>query len=174
MKCIKQITGLLLCMLLLGALACTKEGPQGPAGVQGEQGPAGPKGDKGSTGAKGTANVIYSDWIKVTYTQSGSLYKSTIKVPKLTQVICDRGDVVVYVRVNNAFMKLNYESDLGYITYSFQPGSIEVLTNNGWLANFDNTFRYVLIPGGVHARLSGPVPDLNDYHAVCRYYDILE
>ena len=42
-------------------------GPAGPQGPQGEQGQMGATGSQGPKGDTGTANVIYSSWLDVTY-----------------------------------------------------------------------------------------------------------
>ena len=47
--------------------ACSKTGPTGPAGPAGQDGAAGAAGPAGPKGDTGTANVIYSPWLDVTY-----------------------------------------------------------------------------------------------------------
>lgn len=78
-------------------------GPAGPAGAAGAAGPAGAPGPKGDTG---TANVIYSPWLDVTYAadtvHNGSVidtlwWLANIAANKLTQTILDRGEMKVYV-----------------------------------------------------------------------------
>ena len=86
--------------------ACSKTGPEGP---QGEQGPAGETGATGAQGAKGdtgTANVIYSSWLDVTYDAdtvhngSGGIdtigFYAAIASESLTSDIINGGDIHVY------------------------------------------------------------------------------
>ncbi|MGN6353999.1 MAG: hypothetical protein ACTHLB_11460, partial [Parafilimonas sp.] len=47
--------------------ACSKTGPEGPQGEQGPPGETGAQGEQGAKGDTGTANVIYSGWLDVTY-----------------------------------------------------------------------------------------------------------
>src|SRR5215217_3270814 len=58
-------------------VACQKgdtgpAGPAGPAGAAGANGANGPQGPAGPQGDPGTANVIYSDWLDVTFEGSDS------------------------------------------------------------------------------------------------------
>ena len=78
-------------------------GPAGPAGAAGAAGPAGAPGPKGDTG---TANVIYSPWLDVTYAADTIHIGSTIDTlwwlanitaAKLTQTVLDRGEIKVYM-----------------------------------------------------------------------------
>lgn len=200
----KKLATILLCMTCLLFFSCTKKGPAGPQGPAGEQGPAGPQGDKGDTGAtgprgatgaqgpkgasgaqgpkgatgpqgpKGTANVIYSDWIYVTYSVSATQSYASFLVPELTQEIFDKGELVIYYRYASSYLfKLNFSDSNGYVLYRATVGSVSIYASGFW-GGSDAYFRYLVIPGGVHARQGAGRPDLDDYAAVCRYYGIPE
>lgn len=174
MKSIKKLSIVFICSLLLSFLSCTKEGPAGPQGEQGVRGQTGATGAKGRTG---TANVIYSDWFKLTFTYLSSVqvWRSSFNASKLTENIVDHGAVAVYYKwpdnLGGMIYKLNFSYRNYWLLYEVYVGKI-VLSGNSSFS--DGTYRYVLIPGGVHTRKAGPIPDLNDYHAVCQYYKIPE
>lgn len=150
-----------------------EQGEQGPKGEQGDQGPKGDPGEQGEQGPKGdtgTANVIYSDWIDTEFpnniTSSGAGFD--IDAPKLTKDIIDKGVVLVYAR-NLTITGFNYFA-LPFITsgdqHNFRVEKEKVLritvatlsgTPTSQVGNpFFEDYRYVLIPGGRAADLSGP------------------
>jgi hypothetical protein len=109
------IPGSLLIVMILFFASCTKEGPAGPAGATGPAGPAGPTGAQGPKGDTGTANVIYSGWLDVSYlpdtvqTPVGSAiqidtigYYADITAPKLTNTILNTGEIKVYVNFGSS------------------------------------------------------------------------
>lgn len=152
------------------------QGPRGTTGAQGPRGATGPKGDTGPRGSAGTANVIYSDRFSLYYSNAGGgNYYASFSVPRLTQDIIDHGEVVVYFRYGNHYLfKLNFSDASGSMVYRAEVGKVYIYVTGSWASGGAGTFRYVLIPGGIHARSSTPDPDLNDYRAVCRYYSIPE
>ncbi len=167
-----------LIAILLSFTACTKTGPQGPAGAQGSTGPTGPTGPAGSNGtngatgpqgAAGTANVIYSGWVHPT----GNFPLYIFDTKNITQDILDKGEVVVYYKtaMNNPIVALPISVGSSYAYYEVRLGEITVWSN---FLNNTLLFRYIIIPGGTGARRSSPAPDLNDYAAVCKYYNIPE
>lgn len=162
-------------------------GSQGAKGEQGATGATGPQGATGATGAQGpagTANVIYSNWITITASQWTGLGTATIttdiSAPKLTADIRDHGVVLVYHMYGSVARMLPYAyTTIGdHLDFTYIIGKITIRDyhQDGSVINtFANVqFRYVLIPGGVAARKSSPLPDYSDYHAVCRYYGIPE
>lgn len=182
--------------VLLIIPACEKEGPAGPAGSQGEQGIQGPKGDKGDRGATGpagprgatgpagpkgaagpagpkgatgTANVVYSDWMTLTFGGGPALYSENISVPKLTQAIMDRGEVSVYMKHDIYVEKLNYYISDEFVRYQLWVGNIAIYHNH--TRYLTHQYRYVLIPGGVHAAAKAGV-DLRNYEAVAEAFHI--
>lgn len=148
-------------------------GPEGPEGPQGPIGETGPQGPEGSQGPPGSANVIYSDWMRlgdvaeeyVTTLLSRNYAAYDLPAPELTQELIDQGIVLVYFRLLGAVSPLPITlggfSDAEPYTITFnasQPGKIIILSQ--YLDNTVNTlansseFRYVLIPGGVAANAS--------------------
>jgi hypothetical protein len=162
---------LLVTMVVLILLGCTKQGPAGAAGATGPQGPQGSNGSTGPTGPggpkgdTGTANVIYSKW--------DSSFIGTFDIwemPQITQGFLDSGVVLVYFR-NSAheIFQLNYSVGTFYIYYYTIPSYIYLNASNGAnLANY--AFRFVLIPG---ARAIGTSLQ-KDYKQLCQQYDIRE
>jgi hypothetical protein len=170
----------LLTIICLSTLLvkCKKgdDGPVGPAGTKGDAGEVGVKGATGATGATGTANVIYSDWITpATYTKTtvfGTLnFTYDIAASKLTQAILDKGTVLVYGKMNGYNpiiwptdqvsvlpVVINYlngttsEIDTWAARSTVGHIQINMTNNNNVYAGLSNahSFRYVIIPGGVH------------------------
>ena len=77
-----------------------------------------------------------------------------------------------------------YTGILAELKFRLSPGSITLKNSHITRPdidpkeiNYQNSYRYIIIPGGVHARHAAstlPLPDLKDYHAVCKYYGIAE
>ena len=170
----------ILCMaLVVGIVSCSKDGPAGPAGATGPAGPQGPAGSQGPAGAPGTANVIYSDWIDTTTWIADTVhngatidtlgYFADLDVPALDTNILNRGEIKVYVNVSNdptfpIVFPLPFNNGSLFIDPVFAPNIIE-LSSNGDLTNFP--FRYILIPGGTHARQAKI--NWNNYNEVKAY-----
>src|SRR3954471_16623721 len=101
----------LSCLLAASLLivAC-KKGDPGPQGDKGDKGDAGAQGAKGATGGKGdpgTANVLYSDWLDLTFTQDPSgIFFAQIDEDKLTDDILSKGEIKVYVNLSTAAEKV--------------------------------------------------------------------
>lgn len=128
---------------------------------------------KGDTGPAGTANVIYSDWMDVTYTpikntagDTTYAHQAQIDAPKLTNDILNSGDVKVYVNINTAASPTivplpvsDHKLIDDEINVYFAPQKINLLsfydestfTNQG---NKYYQYRYIIIPGGVKANAS--------------------
>jgi hypothetical protein len=151
-------------------------GPKTDAGwgaglnLQGPVGPAGP------AGPAGTANVIYSDWITpATYTKTtvfGTVhFSSIITAAKITQDILDKGTVIVYGKLsgyNPVIWPVDNVAALPIIiTYMSGANSnidtwsgitslgqiqIDLTSSTNAYSSISNahSFRYVIIPGGVH------------------------
>ncbi|MBE7174040.1 MAG: hypothetical protein INR73_25930 [Williamsia sp.] len=164
-------------------------GPAGPKGDTGATGAAGAPGAQGPKGDSGTANVIYSPWLDVTYLadtfrNAGVLdtagFYTNIAAAKLTAAVLNGGEIKVYwnygTTTNPAVAPLPY-FDLFYDAISIQPefhvgrifiyatGNYGTFTSNGAKVN---QYRYILIPGGAGARVAQPV-DWNDYNKVKEY-----
>src|SRR5690606_21349768 len=89
-----------VCILVLGSCKKGDTGPAGPAG------PAGPTGPEGPAGPAGSANVIYSGWLDVAFTEedvdqdgTNDGFFGVIDAPKLTSTIVNTGVVKVYCNV---------------------------------------------------------------------------
>lgn len=179
----------LLIALSLLFVGCSKTGPTGPAGETGPQGPAGPAGAAGAPGAQGnpgTANVIYSPWLDVTFDGSDSTgWFADIDAPKLVDSILNKGEIKVYSNfgsdsINSQFIvTLPVTSELYFTGVTIQPyfapqkitlvstGDLSTFTNNG---NKYLQYRYILIPGGTAAgrKPTGGV-NWNNYTEVKKY-----
>lgn len=177
MKNFNRFIMIILSLMLIGMtqMGC-KKGDTGPQGEQGEKGEQGDKGDKGDDGGTGTANVIYSDWASVSFSNSGSVYLGTIDAPKLTTDVLNKGEIAVYERtiigipptsVTN-YAKLPYTNGSKWINVNMEVGKI-ILRSNG---NSISSYRYVLIPGGVQASAVARHLDFSDYNAVQDFYEI--
>ncbi|SEW54402.1 hypothetical protein [Chitinophaga arvensicola] len=180
-------------MFLFAALvafaACSKDGAQGPAGNPGAAGPAGPAGPAGANGPKGdtgVANVIYSQWLNVTFdtirdqnnvaTTDG--FVGFVDVPKLTKDILTKGTINVYFNLDSAdhpyIVPLPYVDPYLFVSFRAEEGGLTIIASHDFSSgNFPGQkiiqqFRYVLIPGGVAAR-SANVVDWKDYKSVQRY-----
>ena len=155
-------------LLTLGCEGPTgPEGPQGPEGSQGAQGPEGPP---GTDGEPGTANVIYSDWIRLgdvaspadTTILSRSYARYHLPAPEVTQEVIDGASVTVYYSLVGMTTKLPFVlagvggDDPVAITFGLlEPGYITLLSqrldNEPFTLNLNSEFRYVIIPGGIAA-----------------------
>ncbi|SHM43231.1 hypothetical protein [Chitinophaga sp. CF418] len=183
-----NIISCLLLAFALFAVSCGKDGATGPAGAQGPAGPAGPGGPAGPAGPAGTANVIYSDWLDVTYepdtvhNPDGTIdtlqYIATIAETKLDLDMLSTGEIKVYLNGFSAadptVIPLPYFSIYSGLTIDpiFYLNTIQ-LTSNGDISTVTQAgvkyqqYRYILIPGGTPAR-KAPI-DWNNYKAVQLY-----
>lgn len=154
---------------------------KGDAGPEGPAGPAGPAGAQGPKGDTGTANVIYSAWLDVTYTvdiaDNGDTlgYYANIPAPKLTSAILNSGEMKVYFNfgttaqpdvvplpLSDPFYGLVFTVDYFvqriYVYANFDPSTV-VSGGNKYYQH-----RYILIPGSVPGRMAKP--DWKDYNKV--------
>lgn len=182
-----QITAIAFVAVNVLLASCSKEGPAGPQGDQGLQGPQGTPGAKGDKGEPGTANVIYSDWLDVTFNEG----VARIEAQELTADILNGGDIKVYWNAGTAAIPLvvpvpcvfpiafiveEPEEDQPdvYIDPYFQVGAINLGSNYDLTTTPEGAFRfrYILIPGGIAARKAGPAVDWNDYNQVKKYLNL--
>lgn len=181
-----QIAVIALVAAGISLASCSKEGPAGPAGAQGAAGPTGAQGPAGAKGDPGTANVIYSQWLDVTFTEG----LATIAAPQLTTDILNSGEIKIYWNLSTAddpfvvqvpcvtplVVLTGNEDDAGepdiYIDPYFETEAIHLLSNyNLSSSNGASQFRYILIPGGVAARKASGI-DWNDYNQVKKYLNL--
>jgi hypothetical protein len=193
-----RLLSLLLLAIVFIAVNCTKEGPEGPAGATGPQGPAGNSGGAGTpgaTGPAGTANVIYSSWLAaspwadtLTNGITSAIYRRT--APGVTQAIIDNGVVLVYAQLvggNGSTQQLPYtvvSASSVQFYHLLYLGKVQILASAlngtaypGASASTSNTFRYVIIPGGVAGgRLANGYSRSElqsmSYEQVCSLYNI--
>jgi len=177
----------LLLILGFGLIGC--EGPEGPTGAVGAQGPQGEQGPQGPEGSPGTANVIYSDWLRLgdvsspadTTLLSRNYTRYHIPASDLTQDIIDNAAVMVYYKLLGLISPLPFTlAGIGgdedkLITYApFEPGRLTILSqeldNTAFPLNLNTQFRYILIPGGTPAKAK--MPDLSNYYDVMDYFGI--
>lgn len=174
-----QSIAALLVAVLISFSSCSKEGPVGP---EGPAGPQGPQGSQGPEGDPGTANVIYSEWIDLTFEDGAA----EIPADALTADILNSGDIKAYWNLGDeedpfivpipAVVPISLlvedpaedQPDV-FIDPYYAVGSILLSCNY----NFSGQFRYILIPGGTAARKAGPsVVDWNDYNSVKKYLNL--
>ena len=156
---------------------------------------------RGPAGPAGSANVIYADWIKPTAYKKDTVFETyhfyyDIAASKITQAILDNGTVIVYARlngyntliwpVNNVAalpIILNYKFATGGITYtdtwsaitSVGKIRIDFVNNNNFYNNIATThsFRYVIIPGGMHTA-SVTHTNFNNYAEVKQVFNLTD
>jgi len=152
---------------------CQKEGPQGPAGVNGLN-----------------ATVYYSEWFSPTAWSGGSGdWYFEANAPDLTQDIVEGGVVLAYAWLAGDLYGGTTERPLpayavganwGFLIHQY--GSIEFTTDMlAQPVTSGNKFRFIAIPGTIHAAKSGTpgyrsVQELKrmSYKEVCKLYNIPE
>ncbi len=170
----------LLAFILL-ITACSKEGPVGPAGPAGPAGPTGAGGAQGPKGDTGTANVIYSAWLDVTFNinQDTSAFVGIINAPRITNPVLTNGVIKVYFNLSTAaapvIVPIPYFDGEILINPVFLLQRIQLISNENVSSTVNTTgvkvqqYRYVIIPGGTTAR---SMVDLNNYQEVKKHYNI--
>jgi hypothetical protein len=169
--------------LITMIVSCGKEGPAGPAGAAG---PAGPAGGSGPAGPAGTANVIYSDWLDVTFvvqkdpnTGDTLSWLATINATKLDANILAKGEIKVYVNLNTAATPRVVPLPIDPFVWNaiispyYELGKITLVGDDNYSTFTQNNvkalqYRYILIPGGTTARTSSQI-NWNDYKQVQTY-----
>lgn len=180
-----KILGLLFLVTILFA-NCKKgdtgpAGPAGPNGANGANGATGPQGPKGDTGV---ANVIYSQWLDVTFSpdtmHNGTAidtigFFANIPAPKLDSIIITTGEMKVFINLGSAsdpfVAPLPYFDVYSFvsITPTFSIQNIQLYSDADASTVTQNNvkflqYRYVLIPGGVGGIRKNT--DWNDYNQV--------
>ncbi len=192
-----SITGILFLAITFIIASCSKDGPAGPAGVAGPQGApgangaAGPAGPAGAAGTIGTANVVYSDWLNVTFdpaSADSSVWSADIPAPKLVDSILTKGDIKVFWNLGSDSTNDQFIVPLPVVDVLLFGGLLTVNSYSSFqnillLSNFDLSsfktgiynnfqFRYILIPGGVKAGKGVKTIDWNNYKEVQQYLGI--
>lgn len=179
---------LTLIAVALLSVGC-KKGDTGPAGPAGPAGPTGATGAQGPKGDTGTANVIYSNWLDVTFdadtVHNGSIvdtvsWSTAIAAAKLTNSILSNGEIKVYVNLGSttnpavAPLPLDASAFGAIITPLFQVGSIVLISSDDVSTQLttgnDKTlqYRYILIPGGTPSGRKATI-NWNNYNEVKAY-----
>lgn len=176
----------------IGALSFTscQKGDTGPEGPAGPAGAPGAPGAQGPQGPAGTANVFYSTWLNVgmegidTSADGNTiLYAGAIDAPRVNNAVLNTGTVHTYLNINT-------QDDpvvISFPTQFFDPlGADAILFDGGIQFNSFNQdlstgltqqgdtvlqYRYVVIPGGVPARVKSDI-DWKDYKQVKAYLGI--
>lgn len=171
--------------LCLAMAAC--KGPTGSDGQPGPQGAQGPQGEQGLQGEPGTANVIYSEWMAINWNISDGTFtkQMLINEPMITEEFVNTGTLLMFAR--NPALDVNIAIALPFLQgndylYFYALNGHETI-NDGIVFNaesvdfstpvneFSNTeIRYVLIPGGMPAKMSDKF--FEDYNAVRDYFRI--
>ncbi len=160
--------------------SCSKpeNGTNGTNGVDGKNGIAGANGTNGTTGPAGTANVIYSNWINVTFgapNGAGNQYGELL-VPQITQTVYNSGAVLVYAKGSSDVYPLPYRNDSSFGYFLIDViGKIRFFTNIPAFTTIP--YRYIIIPGGTPAgRGTTTKPDYKNmtYSQVCAKFNIPE
>src|SRR5438874_457258 len=108
--------------------AC-KKGDAGPQGDKGDKGDTGSKGDKGDVGS---ANVMYSAWMDLTYTQDATsgVFFVQLNESKITDAFLSTGEIKVYINLGTPATKavtvLPYAWGSATIRPIFIVGKIEL------------------------------------------------
>ena len=172
----------LSCLLAAAVLigAC-KKGDPGPAGEKGDKGDTGAQGATGGKGDAGTANVLYSDWLDLGFSQdqTSGVFFAQITEAKVTEDLLSKGEIKVFINLGTAAQKvvvpLPFVSGDVQITPAYAVGVIELDANVNASTATDQTtgskfrqYRYVLIPGGAHVRMNKQI-NWNNYEEVKNY-----
>lgn len=178
-------TVILAIMVAISISAC--EGPTGPDGAQGPQGEQGPEGAQGPQGEPGTANVIYSGWMDLEWNLSDeATYKTMlIEDENATGDFRDTGTILMFYKFTDSggttaiFLMpfVDETTRFDYLLAVNEGAGIEGIAVRYYrtsgtdpLPELDGQIRYILIPGGVPAKI--PANFFEDYDAVKEYYGI--
>jgi hypothetical protein len=183
MKTTTKIFGMLMIMAAFTFMEACK-GEKGDVGPTGTAGVAGTAGATGATGAAGAA-IYSSAWSAPTWTYN-TQYKywaATITAPQITQTIIDKGDVHVYIKIDDKQIRdlpyfdiwtANGNTITQVITHNASADG-KILLSSGFISPNVNpggnpSFRYVVIPPSTNGRK--PAIDFSDYNAVKAYYNL--
>jgi hypothetical protein len=169
--------------LALTATACKKgdPGPKGDKGDKGDTGATGANGAAGSKGDPGTANVMYSNWLDLSFSldTASAVYFTQISEAKVTDNFLSTGEIKVYVNLGPSDSKvvspLPYSEGGARITPYYAAGTIEIDANVDASTVTSSTngkkyrqYRYILIPGGASLRMGKQI-NWNNYEEVKAY-----
>ena len=185
-----RIPSLLILLLFSFPLLVGCEGPQGPQGPEGPEGPVGPAGEKG------TANVVYSSWIDVTWDGGGAYGRyMNISESRVTEDFLNTGAIQMYLKFENS--NGSFITPLSFIDGNHELHCFAALSSdpqqpsNGIILQLDHVagqpieqnaidyfadqeVRYVLIPGGVAAKSMMSIEEIKEmpYHMIKKHFGI--
>jgi hypothetical protein len=145
---------------------------------KGDTGPAGPA---GTNGANGNANVVSSTVTATSWAYTAPSWKVSFTYAAITQAVIDKGVVLVYAKVGNAYNQLpltfypasTYSSTWEVSSYL---GGIDVIATDSDLTQPANpgswTFKIVVMTAS--ARLAHPNVDLKNYNEVKQAFNLVD
>jgi len=185
---ILKLFKIVLCLSIFLVSCSGDDGAIGPQGPEGEQGL---QGDQGDQGEAGTANVIYSDWIGVSFVGVGALETNIqpLAIFSPNELNIDQDVVLVYGKRDGGSdffegiyaLPYFFSNQNEYYGFVFEAGAVNsslqvrVSSTDGGsnLFTFFNSFRYVIIPGGQAAGgRSASNKSQADYYAKLSYKEI--
>lgn len=173
-------------------------GPAGIDGVDGINGVDGTNGDNGEDGEDGNANIIASEWFRLSFEKTlvNGLphFNGTKSAPEITSEIVEKGTVIVYGKLNG-YVENVWPTDkvaqfpitvMHYVLGNTQIAIFKAYISEGNIQiniteNYDihdgvspyNSFRYVVIPSNSDTGKSqGPNFDKMGYHEVMDYHGL--
>ncbi|GAA4109082.1 hypothetical protein GCM10022393_05470 [Aquimarina addita] len=186
---VRKILVVMMVSAMLFSCSDGEDGAIGPAGQDGTDGINGIDGEDGvdgTDGETGTANVIYSDWIDSEFDEdiTDGFDSFSISAPELTQELIDSGTLLVYGRIDNGTvyqipLVLYGNINESYFVRIIEPGSFNigvegVVSDNIGTPFFNDTFRYILIPGETTATANKSAQDYTSmsYNEIAKLFNI--
>jgi hypothetical protein len=145
---------------------------------KGDTGPAGPA---GTNGTNGNANVVSSTVTATGWSYTSPSWKVSFTYAAITQAIIDKGVVLVYAKVGNAYNQLpltfyqsaTYSSTWEVSTYL---GGVDIIATDSDLTQPSNpgsqTFKIVVISAS--ARTANPNINFKNYNEVKQAFNLVD
>lgn len=162
-----KITTVGLC-ILMGVSALVFNGCKGKDGAPGAQGPAGVD---GNANVVGSTSVVASNWTL----NSGILYSTTLTWTSITQVIVDKGVVMVYESDGSGgWQALPYSFISEENTFGFDVGfvNIYITQTDGSAPTNPGSRTYRLVTMTSRAMQTHPNLDLKNYSQVKEAFNL--
>jgi hypothetical protein len=146
-----------------------------------KKGDTGPAGTNGTNGTNGNANVVSSTVTTSGWSYNAPSWKVSFTYAAITQAVIDKGAVLVYAKVGNAYNQLpltfypaaTYSSTWEVSTYL---GGIDVIATDSDLTQPANpgswTFKIVVMTAS--ARLAHPNLNLKNYNEVKQAFNLVD
>jgi hypothetical protein len=143
-------------ILVLAVVSCSKSGSTGATGPAGPAGPAGPD------------SVVYSQWISLSFTfnTTDSAWEDTLSAPSITQTILDSGVILSYVNFQEQDGTYHVIPVASLGNFFFEDFSLQQI--NIVVPGLENNYtglpyRYVTIPGSMVAATSAGTKAVKGY-----------